>query len=90
MKMMFTAAAMFAAATAAAPALAQDASGGHYEWQTRQVPGPNKSGITQRVRVWVKDDPAKTASCDCAMMHDKAKAADCMAGEHKAHAPSMG
>lgn len=90
MKTILMAAATLAAALSAAPALAQDASGGHYEWQARQAPGPNKSNITPRVRVWVKDDTAKTASCDCAMMHDKATSADCMAGKHQASTLSMG
>lgn len=88
MKMIFTAAAACAAAIPAAPALAQAPGGGHYEWQARPVPGPNKSGIAPRVRVWVKDDAAKTASCDCAMMHDKANAAHCMAGPPGARAQS--
>ena len=65
-----------AAATLAAPVSAQDASGGHYEWQTRQVPGPNKSNINPRVRVWVKDASMNMAACDCTMM--KTDAAGCM------------
>ena len=68
--------AALAAATLAAPVLAQDQSGGHYEWQTRQVPGPNKSGTTTRVRVWVKDKPGQMAHCDCDMM--TVSPADCM------------
>lgn len=75
MKTIFAVAAL-AAATLAAPVLAQDQSGGHYEWQTRQVPGPNKSGTTTRVRVWVKDKPGQMAHCDCDMM--KVSPADCM------------
>lgn len=90
MKMFLTAAAMLAAAISTAPAFAQDASGGHYEWQARPAPGPNKSGITQRVRVWVKDNATEAANCDCAMMHDESMAAACMAGEHKPHASSKG
>lgn len=75
MKTIFAIAAL-AAATLAAPVLAQEAPGGHYEWQTRQVPGPNKSNTTSRVRVWAKDKPAQMAECDCDMM--KVDAAECM------------
>jgi hypothetical protein len=85
MKPIFAVAAL-AAATLAAPVFAQEAPGGHYEWQTRQVPGPNKSNTTSRVRVWVKDKSAQIANCDCDMM--KADPADCMkkmTGGHMAH-----
>lgn len=75
MKTIFAVAAL-AAATLTAPVSAQDANGGHYEWQTRRVPGPNKSNINPRVRVWVKDASMKMAACDCDMM--KADPADCM------------
>jgi len=75
MKPLFAVAAL-AAATLAAPVFAQVQSGGRYEWQTRQVPGPNKSNATSRVRVWVKDKPAQMAECDCDMM--KADPAGCM------------
>src|SRR3546814_9906113 len=40
--------AALAAATLAAPVFAQEAPGGHYDCQTRQVPGPNKSDTTSR------------------------------------------
>ncbi|KTE19285.1 hypothetical protein ATE67_14880 [Sphingopyxis sp. H050] len=82
MKTIFAVAA-FAAATLATPVFAQDATGGHYEWQARQVPGPNKSGIAPRVRVWVKDAPMQMADCHCDMM--KASPGDCMkkmSGDH--------
>ena len=88
MKPIFAVAAL-AAATLAAPVFAQEAPGGHYEWQTRQVPGPNKSNTTSRVRVWVKDKSAQMANCDCDMM--KADPADCMkkmTGGHMAHPPA--
>lgn len=75
MKPIFAAAAL-AAATLAAPVLAQEAPGGHYEWQTRQGPGPNKSNSSRRVRVWVKDKPAQMANCDCDMM--QSNPIDCM------------
>ena len=71
---------LFAAAIAAVglttPTFAQEKSGGHYEWRERQVPGPNKSNISPRVRVWVDDAPSRMTSCDCDMM--KSHAADCM------------
>lgn len=75
MKTLITVAAL-AAATLATPVLAQEAQGGHYEWQTRYVPGPNKSNISPRTRVWVKDAPMQMANCDCDMM--KSAPADCM------------
>ena len=74
MKTIIAMAAALAAFTAA-PTFAQE-TGGHYEWQARQVPGPNKSNITPRVRVWVADKPGQMANCDCAMM--KTDAAGCM------------
>ena len=88
MKPIFAVAAL-AAATLAAPVLAQEQSGGHYEWQTRQVAGPSKSNTTSRVRVWVKDKPGQMAQCECDMM--KVSPADCMkkmSGDHKM--PSQG
>lgn len=82
MKMIFAAAVIAAFATAT-PGFTQESASGHYEWQTRQVPGPNKSNITSRVRVWVKDAP-HVVHCDCDMM--KVNAADCMkqmSGQHR-------
>ena len=88
MKMIFATAAALAAITTA-PSFAQEAAGGHYEWQFRQVPGPNKSGIAPRGRVWVKDKTAQMANCDCDMM--KADAADCMKAMHGLHSsPAKG
>lgn len=75
MKTIFAVAAL-TAATLATPVFAQAAPGGHYEWQTRQAPGPNKSNIKSRMRVWVKDDAARMADCDCDMM--KSSPGDCM------------
>ena len=66
MKMIVAAAALAALTTT--PAFAQEAAGGHYEWQSRTVPGPNKSGIAPRERVWVKDKTAQMADRDCDMM----------------------
>jgi uncharacterized membrane protein YdfJ with MMPL/SSD domain len=74
MKTIIAMAATLAALTTM-PSFAQEA-GGQYEWQSRQVPGPNKSGIATRVRVWVADKPEQMANCDCAMM--KADATGCM------------
>ena len=50
MKMLLFAAAI-AAIGFATPSFAQEKSGGHYEWRERQIPGPNKSNISPRVRV---------------------------------------
>ncbi len=77
MKILLTIAATFAALTSVSAASASDKAGGHYEWQNRVQPGPNKSNLPTRVRVWVKDATAM-ANCDCAMMKDKATAAACM------------
>ena len=75
MKMIWFAAAI-AVVGLATPTFAQEKSGGHYEWRERQVPGPNKSNISPRARVWVDDSPSRMASCDCDMM--TSDAADCM------------
>ena len=74
MKTIIAMAAALAAFTTA-PSFAEG-PGGHYEWQSRQVPGPNKSGATTRIRVWVADKPEQMANCDCAMM--KTDATGCM------------
>jgi hypothetical protein len=75
MKMILTLAAAIAALTAASASFAHTPAGGHWEWQSRMAPGPNKSGLPLQVRVWVKDG-AELAACNCAMM--KMSAADCM------------
>lgn len=86
MKTLLSIAAALAAITSASVAFAHDAqpnsASGHYEWQSRPVFGPNKSNIPAQVRVWVKD-ATDVASCDCAMMHETAMSADCMAMPHK-------
>ena len=66
------------AATLATSGLAQASvrAGGHWEWQSRVAPGPNKSNLPQQVRVWVRDSSTKVAACNCAMM--KMDAANCM------------
>ncbi|MBY0520507.1 MAG: hypothetical protein K2P79_08790 [Sphingomonas sp.] len=91
MKTLLLIAAALAAITSASAAFAHDASAanGHYEWQSRPTFGPNKSNLPSQVRVWVKD-ATDVASCDCAMMHQTAMAADCMAMPHKGASASHG
>lgn len=88
MKTILTIAAAFAALATSSVTLANDRGPGHYEWQSRPTPGPNKSNLPSRVRVWVKDDQTKMASCDCDMM--KVAAADCMMMPGKGASPSKG
>lgn len=76
MKILLTLAVTLAAFTSVPAAAANEPSGGHYEWQNRAVYGP-KSNFPTRVRVWVEGAP-EMASCDCAMMRDKATKAACM------------
>lgn len=88
MKMIFATVAALAAITTT-PSLAQEATGGHYEWKVRQLPGPNKSGIVKRQRVWVKDKTSQTANCNCEMM--KADGDHCMkAMDGQQMAPAKG
>lgn len=93
MKTLLSIAAALAALSSASVAFANDASTprapGHWEWQARPVPSPNKSNLAAQARVWVKDAP-DVANCDCAMMHETAMAADCMAMPHKGAGPSHG
>ena len=88
MKILLTIAATLAAFTSVSAASASETAGGHYEWQNRVQPGPNKSNLPSRVRVWVKDDQAWMANCDCDMM--KVAAADCMMMPGRGAAPSKG
>ena len=88
MKILLTNAATLAAFTSVSAASASETAGGHYEWQNRVQPGPNKSNLPSRVRAWVKDDQARMADCDCDMM--KVAAADCMMMPGKGAAPSKG
>ncbi len=80
MKTLLSIAATIAAITSASVAFAHDApassSSGHYEWQSRPTVGP-RAPLTAPTRVWVSDTK-EVASCDCAMMHETAMAADCM------------
>lgn len=76
MKTFLTLAAVAAALATPSLAQASDRAGGHWEWQSRSIPGPNKSNLPQQVRVWVKDGGTEVAACNCAMM--KTSAADCM------------
>lgn len=89
MKTLLSIAAALAAFTSVSAASAHDRGPGHWEWQSRAVPGPSKSNLPSQVRVWVKDAPA-VANCDCAMMRDTAMAADCMAMPHKGASASHG
>jgi len=88
MKILLTLAATLAAFTSVSAQAANDRGPGHWEWQSRHTPGPNKSNLPSRVRVWVKDDQAKMANCDCDMM--KVAAADCMKMPGKGASPSNG
>lgn len=74
MKILLTFAATLAAFTSASAASASERTGGLYEWRNGAQPGPNKSNLPSRVRVWAKDMVA-VADYDCAMMKDKASAA---------------
>ena len=76
MKMILTLAAVAAAFATASLAQASDRTGGHWEWQTRAAPGPNRSNLPQQVRVWVMHSSTEMADCNCAMMEKSA--ADCM------------
>lgn len=89
MKTILTLAAAAAALATSGLAQASDRTGGHWEWQSRMAPGPNKSNLPQQTRVWVKDGNSQMADCNCAMM--KMSAADCMMEmPGKPKAPSAG
>ena len=89
MKTILTLAAAVAALTTASASLAHTPAGGHWEWQSRLTPGPNKSNIPQQARVWVRDGGPEVADCNCNMM--KMSAADCMMDmQGKRAAPSAG
>jgi hypothetical protein len=77
MKILLTIAAALAAFISVTAASASERAAGHYEWKNRAQPGPNKSNLPSRVRVWVKDMVA-VSNRDCAMMKDKASAAACI------------
>lgn len=91
MKTLLAIAASIAAITSASAAFAQDVApaNGHYEWQLRPTVGPNKSNLSSQVRIWVTEAPT-VANCDCAMMHETAMAADCMAMPRKGASASHG
>lgn len=88
MKILLTITATLAAFTSVSAQAANDRGPGHWEWQPRSTPGPNKSNLPSRVRVWIKDDQARMANCHCDMM--KVAAADCMTMSGKGAAPSNG
>ena len=85
MKTLLSIAAALAAVASASVAFAHDAratgSSGHYEWQSRSTFGP-RAPLSAPARIWV-GDTKDVASCDCAMMHETAMSADCMAIPHK-------
>ena len=76
MKTILTIAAAFAALTSASASFANTTAGGHWKWQSRMTPGPNRSNLPQQVRIWVKDSGTAVADCNCNKM--KMTAADCM------------
>lgn len=90
MKTLLSIAAALAAFTSASAALAQDARSatGHYEWQSQRQYGP-RAPVRAPVRVWVSYAPA-VSDGDCAMIHETAIAADCMAMPQKGSSPSHG
>lgn len=89
MKTILTLAAAVAVFTTASASIAHTPAGGHWEWQSRLTPGPNKSNIPQQTRVWVRDGGPEVADCNCNMM--KMSAADCMMDmQGKRAAPSAG
>ena len=85
MKTILTLAAVAAALAAASVAPAHEVANGHYEWRDAPIAGPR--AISQRVRVWVSDEPTSVANCDCSMM--KADTSGCMMDmSGKGRAPS--
>ena len=74
MKTVLTLAAALAALTTASASLAQTPAGGHWVWQSRITPGPNRANLPQQVRVWITDSGTEMANCNCAKM--KISAAD--------------
>jgi hypothetical protein len=70
MKILLTIAAALAAITSVSAATTNTSATGHYEWQNRAQPEPNKSNLSSRVHVWVKYSSMAT-NCDDAMMKDK-------------------
>ena len=92
MKTLLSIAAALAAVTSASAAYAKDAStndnSGRYQWQSSQSFGP-RAPLTTPTRVWVSDTN-DVASCGCAMMHQTAMSADCMAMPHVGASASHG
>ena len=92
MKTLLSIAAALAAISSASMAFAHDApatdSSGHYEWQSRPTVGP-RAPLTAPTRIWVSD-AKEVASCDCAMMHENAMSAYCMAMPHKGASATHG
>ena len=89
MKTILALAAAVAALTTASAIRAHTPTDGHWEWQSRLTPGPNRSNLPQQARVWVREGGPEVADCNCNMM--KMSAADCMMPtQDKRAAPSAG
>lgn len=67
MKTFLTLAAFAAAFAAPTAASANEIAGGHWEWRNQPSYGP-KSTVPLRARVWVKDEQASMANCECKEM----------------------
>lgn len=96
MKTLTPAAAIAAALTvfAVSSALAADtmptSSTGRFEWRAQLDFGP-RAPTRAPIRIWVSDNRAMAANCDCAMMHGSgAKASDCIAMPMKGCSDSRG
>ena len=89
MKTILTLAATLAAFTTASTSFAQAPAGGHWAWQSRIIPGPNRANLPQQVRVWIMNGGTEMANCNCAKM--KMSAGDCRtAMPGKSAVPSAG
>ena len=67
MKSFLTLAAVAAAFATSSLAQANDRAGGHWEWQSRPTPGPNKSNVTSQVRIWIEGGTSAMVDHNCAM-----------------------
>lgn len=74
MKTFLTIAAAAATFFGASVASAHDNAGGHFEWRDAPAIGPR--AVPHRIRLWVRDEQAMMANCDCSMM--KADSSGCM------------
>lgn len=88
MKMITATVAGFATAVTTS-SIAQETTGGHYEWKVRHLLGPITSGAAKHLRVWVKDKTPQTANCDWDLMN--ADGFDCVkARQGQQMAPAKG